>query len=487
MVHGVSTSRCRWTQRYLVVEAPAIRYILDPLSASGATSPLRRQVGLRSATLLVLANIIGAGIFTTTGFQAADLGHPGWIFALWVAGGVLAFCGALCYGELGAAMPKAGAEYVYLSETYGGAVGFMSGFVSLVAGFSAPIASACKGLAHYLAHFFPSLSPGAAALGGLAATDVVALGVVWALVGIQLAGARSGLRFGDAVTVLKILGIVAILVGAVLVGQGDPANLTTVSARYGELDATSRSTALATSLIFVMFCYSGWNAAAYLASEFENPQRDLPRSLLLGTSTVVLLYLGLNAVYFLGADVDELAGVVEVGLVSSRALFGPLGVTLVTLTLCVSLLASANAMTIAGPRVTYELGRRYPALGILARVDEERSAPVTALLLQGAVTSALVISGRIDQIMQYAGFTLTLFGSLAVSCVIVLRFKRPDLPRPFRTWGCPFTPLLFLGAASWMLIWSFRGRPLESGLGLATVALGGILFGLARLRRAEAS
>lgn len=444
---------------------------------------LERHVRLRSATLLVLANIIGAGIFTTTGFQAADLGHPGWIFSLWLLGGVLAFCGALCYGELGAAMPRAGGEYVYLSETYGGAVGFMSGFVSLVAGFSAPIAAACKGFAYYASAFVPALADDPRLLGGLGARDAVAIAVVWTLVAIQLRGARSGLRFSDALTGIKILGILVILLAAAAWGHGDSANLTWISPRYAQLDSTARTAALATSLIFVLFCYSGWNASAYLASEFENPQRDLPRSLLLGTSLVVILYLGLNAVYLYGADVDALAGVVEVGLVSSRQLFGPTGASFVTLVLCVSLLASATAMTIAGPRVYYALGSRYAAFGLLARLDERRGTPVAALLVQGLVTTTIVLSGRIDQIMQYAGFTLTLFGSLAVSCVIVLRFTRPDLPRPFRTWGYPLTPLLFLGVASWTLFWSFEGRPVESGLGLLTVLLAGALFWLARPRR----
>jgi APA family basic amino acid/polyamine antiporter len=420
--------------------------------------------------LLVLANIIGAGIFT-----------------LWVVGGVLAFCGALCYGELGAAMPRAGGEYVYLSETYGGAVGFMSGFVSLVAGFSAPIASACKGFAHYLSAFFPALADDPRLVGGLGAYDAIAIATVWALVAIQLRGARSGLRFSDGLTTVKILGIVLILLAAAAMGQGDTANLTTVSPRYAELDGATRMAALATSLIFVMFCYSGWNASAYLAGEFENPQRDLPRSLLLGTALVVVLYLGLNAVYLYGANVDELAGVVEVGLVSSRRLFGPVGVSLVTLILCVSLLASATAMTIAGPRVYYSLGSRYPAFGILARVDGARGTPVASLLLQGLVTTVIVLSGRIDQIMQYAGFTLTLFGSLAVSCVIVLRFTQPGLARPFRTWGYPVTPLLFLSVAAWTMFWSFRGRPLESGLGLLTVAAGGVIFWLVRPRRQDGS
>ena len=449
-----------------------------------ADDGLLKFVKLRSATALVLANTIGVGIFTTTGFQAADLGHPGLIFLLWIIGGVLAFCGALCYAELGAAMPRGGGEYVYLRETYGRSLGFMSAFVSLTAGFSAPIASATKGFSRYLIHFFPGLADDPTAL-GVGANDWVAMGVVWLLVAIQLRGARPGIRFVDVVTVIKVAGVVGIILAAGAVGQGTLAHLSTVSESYAALGSGQRYAALGTSLIFVMFCYSGWNASAYIASEFENPQRDLPRSLLLGTALVVLLYLGMNAVYFYGADVDALAGKVEVGLVASKELFGPFGVTLVTTVLLVSLLASASAMTIAGPRVYHALGRDYRFFRVLSRTSASSGTPVAALLVQGVVTSGIILSGRIDQIMQYAGFTLALFGSLAVSCVIVLRWRKPDLPRPFRTWGYPVTPLLFIGVSTWTMFWAFRGRPLESILALATVAAAGGLFFLTSTRRGQ--
>lgn len=444
-------------------------------------SLLRRHVTRRSATLLVIANIIGAGIFTTTGFQAADIGHPLVILGLWFLGGVVALCGALAYGELGAAMPSAGGEYVYLSRTYGGAFGFMSAFVSLVAGFSAPIASVVKGLVGYLAAYVPALAEGAGG-GAVGLGDLVAIGVVWLLIAIQLRGAGSGFRLVDWVTMTKVGGILAILVAAVLIGRGRLAGLVTPAPGFDELGAADLMTGLATSLIFVMFCYSGWNAAAYIAGELRDPERDLPRSLLVGTGIVVLLYLGMNAVYFYGAPVAELAGRVEVGLIAARNLFGDVGAVLVTAVLCASLLGSAAAMTVAGPRVYYALGRDYPAFGLLARTGRGRGVPVPALLLQGLVTSAIILSGRIDQIMQYAGFTLTLFASLAVSCVITLRIRHPEMPRPFRCWGYPWTPLFFLAVSGWMMIWAVRGRPMESLLSGLTVAVGGILFSLSRNR-----
>ena len=450
-----------------------------------------RRVGLHSATAIVVANIIGAGIFTSTGFQAEALGHPGYIFLLWIVGGVLAFCGALCYGELGAAMPEAGGEYVYLRETFGGAFGFMSAFVSLIAGFSAPIAVASKAFVRYAAHFFPDVHldralidalsiGGRFSLGPLTVGDLIAIALVWILIAVHLRGVRGGIAFNDLITLFKVIGIVLIILAAAAVGKGDIANFTHVSDTFHEMDSGELGRRFASSLIFVMFGYSGWNAAAYLAGEMKNPQRDLPRSLLFGTGIVVLLYLGLNAVYFYGAGVDGLAGVVEVVQVSAEGLFGGRGVTLVTIVVCVSVFASASAMTIAGPRVYYALGRDYPLFGLLARTTRTTGAPMTALFAQGVVTTIIIVSGRIDQIMAYAGFTLSLFASLAVLSVIVLRFRRPEMKRPFRTWGYPVTPLLFLSVSTWMMVWAFRDKPGESGLGLITVAAGGVIFFLTR-------
>lgn len=447
---------------------------------------LLRFIRLRSATGLVVASMIGAGIFTTTGFQAQDLGNPGWIFALWVVGGILALCGALCFGELGAMMPEAGAEYVYVRESYGQAVAFMSAFVALFAGFSAPIAAAIKSLVVYLGYFVPVFSrdPGLAL--GVSANDVAAVALTWVLVGIHAGGVRAGIGFNDVVTLMKVVGIVLVIAAAAVFGSGDVGHFSHVSPRYNELSTSAFFAALATSLIFVNFCYLGWNGAAYVAGEMDNPQRDLPRSLLIGTGLVTALYLGLNAVYLYGANVDTLAGKVDVGLVSARRLFGPAGVSAVTALLCVSILASASAMTIEGPRVYYAFGRDFPPLQLLTTVSTRSNAPVQALVLQGAVTSGIILSGTVDQILQYAGFTLTLFASLAVSCVIVLRVRRPGMPRPFRTWGYPFTPLLFLGVSIWTMAWAIRGRPGESILGLVTAAVGGVLcYALARFRRAS--
>jgi APA family basic amino acid/polyamine antiporter len=444
---------------------------------------LLSHIHFRSATALVVANVIGAGVFTTTGFQAADLGNPTIILLLWLLGGVLAYCGALCFAELGAAMPHAGGEYIYLRETYGRAFGFMSAFVSLLAGFSAPIAAAAKSLVLYLRAFFPMLEADPAILGALHLTDLVAIVFVWILVGVHLRGRKGGIGFNDAITLLKICGIVGIILAAALFGKGNPENFTYVADFYEEMPMPALFSAVATSLIFVMFCYSGWNAAAYVASEIVDPQKTLPKALLVGTTIVTVLYLLLNSVYFYGANVDELAGKVEVGLVASRHLFGDFGAGMVTVVLVISLFASASAMTIAGPRVYYALGKDIGKFRSLTRTNKG-GAPVNALLLQGLVTSLIIMSGSVDQILSYAGFTLALMSALAVSCVIVLRFKRPDMPRPFRVWAYPLPPVFFMVVSLWTMYWAFQGRPVESTLALLTVAAGGGIFmGAALLRR----
>jgi APA family basic amino acid/polyamine antiporter len=447
-----------------------------------AKQNLLSHIQFRSATALVIANVIGAGVFTTTGFQAADLGNPTIILLLWLLGGVLAYCGALCFAELGAAMPDAGGEYIYLRETYGRGFGFMSAFVSLFAGFSAPIAAAVKALVIYLQAFFPILAEDPQILGAIHLTDLLAISIVWALVAIHLRGKKGAIEFNDLITLLKVGGIVLIIVSAALVGEGNLENFSYVADFTHEMSTTDLFSAMATSLIFVMFCYSGWNAAAYVASEIVEPQKNLPKALLVGTLIVTVLYMLLNSVYFYGANVDQLAGKVEVGLVASRQLFGDWGAALVTVVLVVSLLASASAMTIAGPRVYYAMGHDIFKFRALIKTNKG-GAPANALLLQGLVASLVIMSGSVGEILSYAGFTLALMSALAVSCVIVLRFKRPDMERPFKVWAYPFPPLFFMVISIWTMYWAFQGRPVESTLALLTVAAGGGIFLAAALLR----
>lgn len=451
-----------------------------------ASGELVRSIGFLPAAAVVVANMIGAGIFTTSGFQAAALGHPGHILALWLVGGVLALCGALCYAELGAAIPKAGGEYQYLREAFGGSFAWMSAVVSLTAGFSAPIASALKSLCHYLARYLPVLGSEERFLGLLTAADSVSIGLVWLLVAAHSRRTSFGLGLTSAVTALKVGGIVLFLLATVAIGRGDTVHFSTVAPALVPATTTQLFGALGTSLVFVMFCYSGWNSASYLAGELKRPERDLPWALLAGTGVVTALYVGLNLAYLYAADVGQLAGKVEVAQVAAESLFGPAAAALIVAVLCVSLFAAASAMTAVGPRVYYAAGRDHPRLGRLAAVDVATGAPTPALVVQGVVTSVFILLGRVDQIQQYAGFTLSLFATLAVVSLIVLRVRRPELPRPFRVWGYPAVPGLFILVSCWMMFWAFQGRPLESALGLVTVVVSALFLPLLDRRPAGA-
>lgn len=441
------------------------------------TAPPRTGVALHSATALVVANIIGAGIFTTTGFQAAALGHPGLILLLWVVGGILAWCGAMCYAELGAMMPSAGAEYAYLRRTYGPAFGFMSACVSLIAGFSAAIAAALKALVRYVSALVPDLTVDTQVWLGWTLEDGLAILLVWMLVAVHASSLRAGFGFNNLVTLAKVAGITGILLAGFVLGDGSYGHLWVVSDRFRQQSTVDLFAAFSVSLIFVSFCYTGWNAAAYIGHEIDTPQRNLPRALFIGTLLVTVFYLALNVLYFYGADVDRLAGVPGVGLVAAEQLFGPQGVKATVLVLAISIFASASAMTIAGPRVYYALGNDHARLRWLARTRGDSTLPVNALLLQGVVTTLLILSASIDQIIQYAGFTLALFSSLAVSCVLVLRHRLPDLYRPFKVIGYPLTPLLFLTVNTWIMVWSLVGEYWRQSLAaLATVGLAAAVF-----------
>ncbi len=458
---------------------------MHPSTPVSADAPaLVRSIRLHSAVALVVSSMVGSGIFTTTGFQVEALGSALAIYLLWIAGAVLALCGALAYGELGAAMPHAGGEYVYLREAYGRSFAYMSAFVSLTAGFSAPIASALESLVRYAASLLGVQPFDAPICGGVTAGDAVAVALVWLLVAAHARPTRASIAFNDWITLFKVAGIVGIIVAAIGLGSGNAENLLAARGDGAMLGAPTAA-ALATSLVFVMFCYSGWNAAAYLGGELVTPQRTLPSSLLLGTIVVAGLYLTLNLVYFYGAPMEALAGKVEVGLVAAQGLFGPAGVTATCVVICLSLFGAASAMTVAGPRVYVAAGNDLGIGRQVARRDAAAGIPSLPFVLQGVVASAMVLGGRVDQIQHYAGFTLTLFAALAVLAVIVLRVRRPDMPRPFRAWGYPVTPALFLLASAWMMVWAMRGRPVESMLGLLTVALGG-LASLATGRRAGA-
>lgn len=416
---------------------------------------MNRKLGIYAAAAIVVANMIGTGVFTSTGFQAQSLHDPTTILLAWVVGGVLALCGAAAYAELGAMMPKAGGEYVYLREAYHPLIGFLSGWVSLFAGFSAPVAVAALAFGKYAAAVFPGLGDPWAQKG-------LAIALVAAMTTLHGVDTVIGGRVQTVLSAGKALLITVFIVAGVLAGTGSWSH-------FSSHDTTSHlfSENFALALMYVSLAYSGWNAAAYIAGDLENPSRTVPRALLLGTGLVMVLYVFINVVFLYALPIDTLAPpgepwpLIEVGDASARALFGSTAGTLMSSLISLGLMSAVSAMVMAGPRV-------YAAMaddGSLPKVLAKRSArgvPWISIVLQGVLASIIIMVGELGEVLRYVGFLLSIFAALAVGAVFVLRFTRPDAPRPYRTWGYPVTPILFIVMAAWVVYAQVRANPDEA-------------------------
>lgn len=422
--------------------------------------PPARRLGVLTATLLVIASMVGTGVFTTTGVVVADVPSVPAVLGAWLLGGVLALAGALSYAELGAALPRNGGEYQILGRVYHPAVGFVAGWISLVVGFSAPIAASALAFGDYLAAVVPGVPPI-----GAAVVLVVALAVVHAI------DVRVGSGVQNAFTLGKVgLVVVFIVAGAFAADGSHLAAPASVSVGDAVLDPT-----FAVALILVTFAYCGWNGAVYIAGEVRDPGRTLPLALLGGTAIVVVLYLGLNLVFLASAPLGALSGKVEVGHVAAVRLFGPDAGRLLSSLIALALVSSVSAMLMAGPRVYATMGADHPRLRVLAR-RTGRGGPFAAVVLQAVVAVAMILTASFGTLLAYIGFTLSISGGLTVAGVLVLRRREPDLARPYRTWGYPVTPLLFIALSLWMVVYTLIERPEAALPGLGTLAAGGVAY-----------
>jgi len=372
--------------------------------------------------------MVGTGVFTTTGLLLRDLGSPLAVLAAWAVGGLLAVTGALSYAELAAALPRNGGEYQLLGRIYHPVVGFAAGIVSLVVGFSAPLAASALAFGHYLTAVVPGVEPAAAGVG------IVALAAT--VHGIHV---RLGVRVQAAATLLELALVLAFVVAAS--AGADPALLAAP-----DLPA-ARAGPFAAALVYVSFAYSGWNGAVYLAGEVRSPSRGLPLALVAGIK-----------------------------------LLGPGAGRLVSALIALCLASSVSAMLMAGPRVYQAMGVDHPALAVLAR-RTRHGGPVVAMAFQAALAVVLIATASFGALLAYVGFTLSIVAGLAVVGVIVLRWREPALPRPYRTWGYPVTPLLFGGLSAWMVAHAVREKPAASWAGIATLLLAAGLHALVGRRR----
>ena len=417
----------------------------------------RRQIGLPGATALVVSSMIGTGVFTTSGFALELLGRPGAVLVVWAIGGLIATCGAIGYGALARRFPESGGEYALLSRTVHPLAGFLAGWVSLLAGFTAPIAASALALQAYLAGIVQGW-----AAEWLATAAILAAAL---LHGVRV---RVGVAFQVAAVGIELALIAAFLVlGAWALPAPHPIALSS--------PGVPAPGAFAVALVWVSFAYSGWNAAIYVASDVKQPGRFLPLSLILGTLLVILLYAPLNAVFLFAAPISELKGQLDVGFIAANHIFGGTGGLIMGLLISTGLISAISSMVWAGPRVTQVMGEDVRLLRALS-VKNANGVPHVSLAFQYVLVVGLIITSTFDSIVNYIGFILSLSAFMTVAGVFVLRRAEPQLPRPYRVWGYPVTPLIFLAVTGWMMFFVVKQRPMVLAAGAATLAAGLVVY-----------
>jgi APA family basic amino acid/polyamine antiporter len=466
-----------------------------PARTAPQEQALERRLGPLDAAAVIVSNVIGGGILFTPPLVAATIPDP-WLFlAVWAVGGALAFMGAMAYAELAALRPRAGGEYVYLGAAYGKLAAFLTGWTSFVAGFSGAIAASSVFLAIYLDRFIPGAGdptplftvplPWVPLV--FSRQTLVAVATILLMSWIHLRGVGPGRVMGNILATLKVLALLAFIALGLSYGSGSTANLQ----QAGPSGVTATAWLLA--LIPVMFAYSGWNAASYIAEEIRDPGRNVPRALALGTAAVIAVYVLLNLLYLFVLPVGELAKVKGSVLdVIADRLLNQMAGNVMGMVSIISLAASISANVFAGPRVYFAMARDGLFLPPAARIHPRFRTPAAAIVAQAIWSSLLVLTGSGSALTTYTGFAVILFGGVAVAALFVLRHREPDAPRPFKALGYPLAPAIFTIVSALIVLnalWTDLGTPLiyggawgPAGAGLIVISLGIPIYYLLRLR-----
>ncbi|HIJ52919.1 MAG TPA: amino acid permease [Planctomycetes bacterium] len=409
---------------------------------------LRRGFGLSTATYVVIASMVGTGILVSPGYMMVSLNNYTVIFGLWILGGLLALCGALCVAELAAALPRAGGEYVYLREAYGPMPAFLSGWTSFFLGFSAPLAVAGYIAALYLLTPFGLVKETGHLVQVTAAVIIVAITLP------NLIGHRQSAWTQNFTTILKLGLFVALVVMAFLFGEGRLANFA-----QGQAIREVKLGTAATQLFYVMFAYCGWNAASYLAGEVKNPGKILPRSLLLGTGLVFVLYLALNLVFAYAVPLGDVgfANAEQVPQLAVEKLFGAKASSIFSVAVGLTFLATVSAFVITGPRIYYAMAKDGLFPSVAGRVSSKGGIPVYAMIAQSVCAIIILFAMKnFRDLYQYASVGLSVFAMLFIAAVYVLRWRKPEMARPFRVPGYPVVPAIFMVVILFMTVFAFR-------------------------------
>jgi basic amino acid/polyamine antiporter, APA family len=423
------------------------------------TRPLR-HFGFAASTAVLIANMVGTGVFTSLGFQALDLHSGGALLSLWIVGGVVALCGAVSYAELGAMLPRSGGEYVYLGQAWHPVAGFLGGWVSMTVGFAAPIALSSMAFGRYLSAIVP-VDP-----------QIAAFVMLLVVVVVHLAGLHAAKRFQVAITATQLLLVAAFIVAGVMYA---PAVTLPMGWNDGVAVREMFSAPYAVSLVYVSFAFTGWNAAGYIAGEIVEPEKTIPRAVVASTLLVTVLYLLLNVAFLRTVPLAELAGKVEVGALSATAMFGVRGGQGMSAIIAAVLVASISSMVIGSSRVTHAVAESLPQWRVLGK-RSDNGVPRNAILAQGALILVLLLTNSFEAVMLYAGFTLNLMSLLTVLGMMRLRATAAATPRPYHAWGYPITPLVYIALSLWTLGTLLMQRPIASLAGLGTVLVGLVVW-----------
>ena len=422
-----------------------------------------------TAISVVVANMIGTGVFTSLGFQVMGITSGFALIMLWLVGGVIALCGAFAYAELGVKLPKSGGEYNFLTEIYHPALGFLAGWISITIGFAAPVAAAAIAFGKYFSSSvgFPSVP---FVSDRLTAPVLFAIILILAISLVHTFNKIVGATFQNFMTVLKVIFILVLIVLGFTYGTSTHIGFLPTRHAFREM----LSPAFAVSMFFVTYSYSGWNAAAYISGEIKDQQKNIPISLIAGTGVVILLYLFLTTVFLYTLPISEVSGKLEVGFLFANKILGVKAGIIMGTIISLLLISSVSSMIIVGPRVYNAMGEDYPRLKWLSK--KRNDIPVLAILFQSLLSIIFIVTSTFEQVIVIIGFTLNLFTFMTVLGVFVLRRRRPELKTPFRVFGYPYMPVLFLVLNLWILVYGFISRPHESLAGIGVTLLGLVIY-----------
>jgi APA family basic amino acid/polyamine antiporter len=445
-------------------------------------SNLKRQLGPVELTSIVVGGIIGSGIFISPAIVARETGSAGASILVWVVGGVIATCGGLCYAELSAAIPETGGTYVFLRRAYRWPmVAFLFGWAMFFASFTGAIAAVASAFAEYAGYFLEPLFPY-----GPMAKRVLALALILGLTAVNYVSVRWGGKVQNVATMLKVGALVGLIVVGLALGSGG-------ALATGPLFASSRAggagiTAFGTALIAAVFAYNGWSYSSYVGGEARNPSRNLPLSILLGIAIVLVVYLLVNVALMKVLPLDQLAATSRPAAAAMEAVLGRAGGGFIAVAVMISTFGAANAVMLSCSRAYFAMAEDGLFFRALERVHPKFQTPANAILVQGLVAGAFAVSGSFEQILTYYAFVDYVFFIMAIAAVMVLRRTEPNLPRPYKVWGYPITPLVFIAIVAWYVINTLIQRPAETAVGVA-LTLAGVPFYLywTRQNRAKAA